>query len=422
MGNSWEPYKEKTYIAIAREPVFVGTGGYRIGRVDNTIIREPGANLPKVPGTTIEGNTRYYSWLAYKTNGMLLSLGCAKGKKTKDKNDNEISACGECPVCLTYGYVQGKNDKTQAGLAYFSDARILFFPVATMVGPVWVSCKRTLEEVVEFSDEDKNLIKSITNENFVASRDLEPSLPEANSQKCLNFGWLMLRKKEKNLNLSTWRLKGDAVDLQIVIKQTNAKICVVSDEIFGQIVNSNLETRTSVSINPITGAAESGALFTYEAIPRGTIFWFDVTYENPQNYELNESIELVIVTVEKGLELFSALGIGGMGTRGFGKIEVIKDNYLKEEEYWESTKELIAKLIEKKRELESSNKDAKEQNKMQKEAEKKELKEKIKLWYAYTQKCKEELSEGKKKVDSLIKKLTEIENLCEEQEGAKSTN
>jgi len=422
MGNSWQPYKEKTYLAIAMEPVFVGTGGYRIGRVDNTIIREPGTNIPKVPGTTIEGNTRYYSWLACKTNGMSLSLGCAKGKKTKDKDNNEIFACGECPVCLTYGYVQDKNNKTRAGLAYFSDARILFFPVATMIGPVWVSCKRALEEVVEFSDADKNLIENITNGNFVATQALEPFLPEANSQKCLNFGWLMLKKREESLNPSTWRLKGDAVDLQILIKQINAKICVVSDEIFSQMVNSNLETRTSVSINPITGAAESGALFTYEAIPRGTIFWFDVTYENPQNYELSESLELVIGTVEKGLEPFSALGIGGMGTRGFGKIDVIKDNYLKEEEYWESTKELITELIEKKQEIERQIKEAKERNNAQKEAKKRELEEEMKLWYAYIQKHKEKLSEEKKNIDELIKKLTEIENLCKEQEGAKSNN
>jgi len=41
-------------------------------------------------------------------------------------------------------------------------------------------------------------------------------------------------------------------------------------------VNSNLEVRTSVSINPETGAAEEGALFTYEAIPRATVLWLDV--------------------------------------------------------------------------------------------------------------------------------------------------
>ena len=35
------------------EPVHVGAGGYRLGRVDKTICREPGTNLPKIPGTSL---------------------------------------------------------------------------------------------------------------------------------------------------------------------------------------------------------------------------------------------------------------------------------------------------------------------------------------------------------------------------------
>ncbi len=41
--------------------------------------------------------------------------------------------------------------------------------------------------------------------------------------------------------------------------------------------------------------------------------------------------------MEKGFELFSNLGIGGMGTRGFGKIEVLKENW-KEKDFWEGIK------------------------------------------------------------------------------------
>jgi len=42
------------------------------------------------------------------------------------------------------------------------------------------------------------------------------------------------------------------------------------------LINSALEVRTSVAINPETGAAEPRALFTYEAIPRATFLVFDV--------------------------------------------------------------------------------------------------------------------------------------------------
>ena len=83
---------------------------------------------------------------------------------------------------------------------------------------------------------------------------------------------------------------------------------------------------------------------------------------------------------------------------------------------------MITELIEKKQEIERQIKEAKERNNAQKEAKKRELEEEMKLWYAYIQKHKEKLSEEKKNIDELIKKLTEIENLCKEQEGAKSNN
>ncbi|PIV85091.1 MAG: type III-B CRISPR module RAMP protein Cmr4, partial [Nitrospirae bacterium CG17_big_fil_post_rev_8_21_14_2_50_50_9] len=35
-----KPFVKKTYYAMTLDPVHVGTGGYRLGRVDNTITRE----------------------------------------------------------------------------------------------------------------------------------------------------------------------------------------------------------------------------------------------------------------------------------------------------------------------------------------------------------------------------------------------
>ena len=49
---------------------------------------------------------------------------------------------------------------------------------------------------------------------------------------------------------------------------------IVSDKLFSHIVNDNLEVLTSLRIDPETGSAAEGALFTYEAIPRVTILLF----------------------------------------------------------------------------------------------------------------------------------------------------
>ena len=48
------------------DPVHIGTGGYRLGRVDAAIAREPGTKLPKIPGTSLHGAARHYA--AYRYN------------------------------------------------------------------------------------------------------------------------------------------------------------------------------------------------------------------------------------------------------------------------------------------------------------------------------------------------------------------
>ena len=58
------------------------------------------------------------------------------------------------------------------------------------------------------------------------------------------------------------------------------KIVLVHDALFSQIVNSNLEVRTSVAIDPERGAAEDKALFTYEALPRATFLTVDIVLDD----------------------------------------------------------------------------------------------------------------------------------------------
>ncbi len=399
MTETFIPFKTKKYLAIAKEPVFIGTGGYRIGRVDNTIVRDPATNLPKIPGSTISGNARYYSWLSYKSEGMNLNLGCSKGKKTEEQDP-----CGECPVCLTYGFIKEKN--AQSGLAYFSDARILFFPVSTMIGTVWLTSDEILKEFVKTGGDE---IFLENNNSFLYSQSLENSLPKNNEEnKILNFGWIML-KASNSINPEIWQIKTDTNYDEIAnLTEILKRVCVVSKEIFHHIVNSNLETRTSVSINPVTGAAETGALFTFEALPRGTIFIFEVTYENPINYIKDEPIEVVIKTVEKGFKLFSSLGIGGMGTRGFGKIEVL-DNWLDEKEYWSKVKKFMEKLKKEINELvQKFNEESDENKKQELENEKRVVESKRSLWIKYVEKVKAQEIKKREKEDEILKILDEI--------------
>lgn len=306
----------KTYYAIAIDPIHIGVGGSRLGRVDLPIMREPGTNLPKIPGTSLSGPLRAYTAMA--TNKY----------KWKDVNNKEYSCAGRggeggekhcgivnpaCPVCVPYGFSKGTGNSIQ-GLAQFFDAHILFFPVASMVGPVWVTSPMALEGL-----ELQQQLKAPDDGFYPLGQQLQ-------NKERLNFGWLMLNKSNGQGNENNL-----PTEIPSNIKQ---RAVLVSDNRFSMIVNSNLEVRTSVSIDPATGAAEEGALFTYEALPRGTVFKFDIVYNDGRTFEIggkklktedNGDIGTAWVKtqVEKGLKLFETLGIGGMGTRGMGRLKVI---------------------------------------------------------------------------------------------------
>ena len=302
------PYTIKKYYAIALDPIHIGAGGSRLGRVDLPIIRERGTNIPKIPGTSLSGPARAYTGL--QTN----KYSCAgRGGEGGEKH------CGEgapaCPVCGPYGFSKGTGFSMQ-GLAQFFDAHILFFPVASMAGPGWVTSPIALEGLGQ-------------NEQFKAPDDGFFTLGEQlKDQKRLNFGWLMLNKGDGQGNLNN-------LNLQEIPENIKQRAILVSDNLFSLIVDSNLEVRTSVSIDPQTGTAEEGALFTYEAIPRGTVFKFDIAYNSGKTFRVSGKelktegngdvgISWVRTQVEKGLKLFETLGIGGMGTRGMGRLKVLK--------------------------------------------------------------------------------------------------
>lgn len=341
-----EPFVKRTYYAMTLDPVHVGTGGYRLGRVDNTITREPGTNLPKIPGSSIAGVTRAYTAMAVQCENPLdlkkqkyqtMKLdqsGNPVVKKNMDGNpkldldgqplyeyyscagkgaDDGDGHCGkpDCEVCVAFGFSKGKSGSSFQGLAQFFDARILFFPVHSMIGPVWVTSPCIINE--------HGLSVTLADGNFkgfgLSVRDN------------LNFGWLMLTKAD-GADLTLPPIFDDVPD------EIKNHLLIVSDKLFSRIVNDNLEVRTSVAIDPATGAAEDGALFTYEAIPRGTVMWFDVVYNKPEYFRIN-GMEIMInptiradanwiqLNVEKGLNYFESLGVGGMGTRGMGRMKVL---------------------------------------------------------------------------------------------------
>lgn len=282
-----EFYRQERYLIMTLDPLHVGTGGSRLGRVDLSIVREPGTRLPKIPGTALHGAIRQYAAYCY---GDLSTAG--GGKKQNDSH----------PVNYTFGSIkEAGGDGGQSGRVSIGDGRILLFPVYSLAGPVWITCPSILAEF--------DITASVADDKVKG----------AMGQEHLNLGWLMLSKEDGEFTLPD--------HVPAAIKE---RAMLVSDKLFSQIVNSNLEVRTSVRIDPETGAAADKALFTYEAIPRSAILWLDVVEDDfsrkfPKDdakaKELKHERPLDVVTA--GLKLAELLGIGGMGTRGFGRVRLL---------------------------------------------------------------------------------------------------
>lgn len=279
------PYKQERYLLMTLDPLHVGTGGSRLGRVDLSIVREPGTRLPKIPGTALHGAIRQYAAYRYE------KINCAGSGQGNSEHCRDKG----CPICYTFGYLKGQ-DGGQSGRVSIGDGRLLLFPVYSLAGPVWVTCPGVLAEFDIEAQVADDKVKGLVGKEH------------------LNLGWLMLPKEAGEFNLPE--------QVPATVKE---RAMLVSDKLFSQIVNSNLEVRTSVSIDPETGAASEGALFTYEAIPRAAILWLDVVQDDFTNNfpasELEHTKPLDVVTA--GLALAEHLGIGGMGTRGFGRVRLL---------------------------------------------------------------------------------------------------
>ena len=336
-------YTQQRLLFMTLDPVHIGAGGYRLGRVDMTIAREPGTNLPKIPGTSLAGAARNYASMRYGKPDVAGQHKNFKGDRTT------------CPIIYTFGTATDTGSGptqsggvNQAGTVSIGDAHILFFPVSSMAGPVWVS---TMDRVQETWGEESVKLP----QNIEPTDDLV--VTNLSCDKELNLGWLMFNATKDLVVTPIEEVKARPEWTAI-----KGRIVLVTSKLFSQIVNSNLEVRTSVSISPETGAAEQGALFTYEAIPRATWLWCDVVendyrtngdgtskflptdkqckfekitvqkdgkdeeqklYHDNAGEPLGEIWKRPLDVVNAGMRLIEYLGVGGMGTRGFGRMRSV---------------------------------------------------------------------------------------------------
>ncbi|SSC12722.1 CRISPR type III-B/RAMP module RAMP protein Cmr4 [Mesotoga infera] len=300
-----ELYKEEKFVFMTLDPIHIGTGGTNLGIVDNTIVREAGSNIPIIPGTSLSGAAKMFA-------AMLMGDLDAAGNKKPKSTEN--------PVSYTFGYINGNGSEqsSKAGVVSFSDARIVLFPVYSSEGTIWVTTKAMLNEI------------GIDVKKLDLVEEKAYHLGGAGENGKIKIGWLYIDVE----NLAVEKPKLDGLAGKSEWQLIEQKIYMVSDKLFTQIVNDNLETRTSVAINSETGAAEDQALFTYEAIPRATWLISKVIqddfrsngFETAKNCQVNDRVKdwkSPMDVVKAGFKVIEYLGIGGMTTRGFGRMKII---------------------------------------------------------------------------------------------------
>lgn len=314
--KSFETYQ---FAGMALDPIHVGSGGTRLGRVDNTIVRDPVTRIPKIPGSSLAGVMRAYTAMAKEKYPDCAGLG-------QPERDGAGGHCGQadCTVCTVFGFAKGIGASGGfAGLAAFSDMQVLLFPVASQLGPQWITCPMALRQL---HSDNLHATGSFPNENAVYRK---------NEVHALNLGWLLLPAKTDWQQMEKVVQSIEALGIPGYII---SRLGVVSDKLFTHIVNSNLEIRTSIAIDPATGAAEEGALFTYEALPRGTVLFWEVTCRNPNHFKVDGRKITAVKTPDEVKKVLTGngsgsnhsphdylehLGIGGMGSRGMGRLRVL---------------------------------------------------------------------------------------------------
>ena len=159
------------YLALCLDPVHIGTGGYRLGRVDMSILREPATGIPKIPGTSLAGVVRPYAKLAKADDDDLPDI-------------NEV-----------FGTAEG--DQGRQGMLRFYDADVVLFPVSSHLGTVWISTtERLMGWLSDASSKEEKLIvpNGLQDENKVfALKGLDGSKP-------IHLGWLLLRTEPAQEN------------------------------------------------------------------------------------------------------------------------------------------------------------------------------------------------------------------------------
>jgi CRISPR-associated protein Cmr4 len=311
----------KMMFLITETPLHAGSGGDSVGIVDLPIQRERHTNFPKIEASGLKGCIRE----AFEKSNDQVSIN----RQNINVNDKNI-------ISLIFGPEKGDE---HASSIFFTDARILLFPVKSLKGVfAWITCPMVLER---FREELKLLKLNNINfdYNFNLLKNTAPTnsdiLIEGSNEVVLEEYTFKIERKNDTSNIA--KFLAEKIFPKPQNQQPNNDIysfwreklennlVILSDDDFKQFVTTSTEVITRIMIDT-TGVVKEGALWTEEYLPQDSILYsivmaspLRVKDENKGIFKGNndnEEAKNVIEFFEKGLP--EIIQIGGNQTLGKG--------------------------------------------------------------------------------------------------------
>ncbi|MCW3488684.1 type III-B CRISPR module RAMP protein Cmr4 [Dethiobacter alkaliphilus] len=248
----------KPLFMIVETPLQAG-GGNDLGIIDLPIQREKHTDFPKIESSSLRGSIResFDRLDNYKFQGKVLSD--AEAKEAID---------------LAFGPEEGD---LHSAAVRFLDVRLLLFPVKSMKGIfAWVTCPMVLHKLSSDFYEcgvklDIHLPEAGTTpqgcglfikDNKLVLEEYTFAINKKDDKDCTDFAeWISTRAVPGDNSYKYWQDK------------MKRDIVVLSDDDFRGFVTMSTEFITRIKINPETGTAQQGGLFSEEYLPMESVLY-----------------------------------------------------------------------------------------------------------------------------------------------------
>lgn len=298
----------KKYLAFAIEPIHIGSRSDEVSRGFASCTARDVNGFPFVPASSLKGCVRALCSPDF-------------GVQSCDGKGWNCPQPHKCPSCSVFGFSNYHHRGSQSSLVRFSSMDLLAIPIRTENGVVWITSWFRLTR--------SGLIASTptVTDNWAVAENLKNDVVESLLEMVPSYDPEL--HPITGLDTEDWPGPSEAKDVY-------KNIAVLNENALFSLVNYFTSSMTSVSIDPQSGQARSGALFEIEHINRWSLLAFEVTFMNPVSRGINEfvntknphmptisaTIDKLIWVVESGLEKIRYYGIGGKRSRGYGRVNV----------------------------------------------------------------------------------------------------